>query len=61
MGAESNVVTISQEEFQHLKFKLEEAQHTLSQKQSKLDNERTSTITHRQQLQDQLTIAIQRG
>jgi len=47
VGAASNVIDISQDEFQLLKFELEETQRTLSQKQNELDHEKTRSITHR--------------
>jgi len=46
VGAASIAINISQEEFQLLKFELEETQRTLSQKQNELDHERTRSITH---------------
>jgi len=55
---ECHVVQISPEELNLLKFELEEAQRTISQKQNELDPDKTRAITHRQQLQDQLTVAI---
>jgi len=59
VGAQSHVVQISPQEFDLLKFEIEEAQRTLSQKQNELDTERTRGNNHRQQLKDQLTAAIQ--
>jgi len=60
VGAKSHVVTVSIEEFQSLKFELEEAQRNICQKQNKLEHEKQRAIKHQQQLHDQLTTAVER-
>jgi len=60
VGVTSNVVTVSVEEFELLKFELEEAHRNISQKQNELAHERQRAIQHQQQLQEQLTTSIDR-
>jgi len=60
VGVTPNVVTISVEEFELLKFELEEAHRNISQKQNELIHERQRAIQHQQQLQEQLTTSIDR-
>jgi len=60
VGAESHIVTVSLKEFEQIKFKLEETQRNISQKQNELEHERQRALQHQQQLHDQLTTAVDR-
>jgi len=55
VGDEPKVLTMSKEEFELLKFKLEEAQRVISQKQIELQYAKQRAIVHQQELQDQVT------
>jgi len=58
VGADPPIVTISVEEFEHLKFQLEESERNISQKQNELQHTKKRAIRHQQQVQEQLTTAI---
>jgi len=60
VGAVSHIVLISIKEFEHIKVELEEAKRIISQKQNELKHTKQRALVHQQQLQEQLTTAINR-
>jgi len=59
VGVASYVVTVSTEEFESLKFELEEAQRNISQKQNELEHKKQRALQNQQQLHDQFTTAVE--